>query len=445
MGFGSKQAINTFTPNHLLANSDGFMADKSKVLELHKKHKGKLEIASKVPLRTQEDLSTYYTPGVAYPCIEIKNDWLKSYDYTSKANTIAIVTDGTRILGLGDIGPEAGLPVMEGKAVLFKRFGGVDAVPLAIRTKDENEIVKFVQQIEPTFGGINIEDIASPKSFYIVNRLSDLLNIPVFHDDQQGTAVVILAGIFNALKLTGKKLKEVKIVINGTGSAGVGAVRLLSSLGVKKIYSIDSKGSIYVGREDLTDIKAEIAAITNPENLKGSLEDLVVGADILIGLSGKGHFGKDLISKMNEKPIIFALSNPDPEVDYEEGKRDGAFIIGTGSSETPNQINNLLAFPGIMRGLLDTHARKVNYEILVAASKAIAKSVGKKLSVDYIVPSMLDSRLAIKVTSNVAAAVAKAAAETGMARVKIEPSQIKFETAKRIKAAMKSEKRIASD
>lgn len=421
------------------------MADKEKVLELHKKHKGKVEIASKVPLRTQEDLSTYYTPGVAYPCLEIKNDWLKAYDYTSKANTIAIVTDGTRILGLGDIGPEAGLPVMEGKAVLFKRFGGVDAVPLAIRTKDEDEIVKFVQQIEPTFGGINIEDIASPKSFYIVDRLAASLNIPVFHDDQQGTATVILAGIFNSLKLTGKKLKEVKIVINGTGSAGVGAVRLLNSIGVKKIYSLDSKGAIYVGREDLTDIKAEIAVMTNPENLKGSLEDLVVGADILIGLSGKGHFGKELISKMNPKPIIFALSNPHPEVEYEQGKADGAFIIGTGSSETPNQINNLLAFPGIMRGLLDTHARKVNYEILVAAAKAIAKSVGRQLSVDYIVPSMLDTKLAIKVTSSVASAVAQAATETGMARVKLDSNEVRADTAKRIKSVMKTEKRIAQD
>ncbi|MDE1827968.1 MAG: NADP-dependent malic enzyme [Candidatus Micrarchaeota archaeon] len=418
------------------------MADKEKVLELHKRHKGKIETASKVPLQTQEDLSTYYTPGVAYPCLEIKEDWLKAYDYTSKANTIAIVTDGTRILGLGNIGPEAGLPVMEGKAVLFKRFGGVDAVPLSIRTTNEDEIVKFVQQIEPTFGGINIEDIESPKSFYVVDRLAASLNIPVFHDDQQGTATVILAGLLNALKLAGKNIKNVKIVINGTGSAGVGAVRLLSSIGVKRIYSFDSKGVIYEGRDDLTDIKAEIAALTNAEKFKGTLEEVVVGADVLIGLSGKGHFGKELISKMNEKPIIFALTNPVPEVGYEEGKSYGAFIIGTGSSELPNQINNLLAFPGIMRGLLETHARKVNYEILVAAARAIAKGVGKKLSPDYIVPSMLDQKLATKVTASVAAAVAKAAIDTGVARVKVDPADVKAETVSAIKKVIKAERKL---
>ncbi|MDE1850476.1 MAG: NADP-dependent malic enzyme [Candidatus Micrarchaeota archaeon] len=418
------------------------MADKEKVLELHRRHKGKIETASKVPLQTQEDLSTYYTPGVAYPCLEIKNDWLKAYDYTSKANTIAIVTDGTRILGLGNIGPEAGLPVMEGKAVLFKRFGGVDAVPLSIRATNEDEIVKFVQQIEPTFGGINIEDIESPKSFYIVDRLTASLNIPVFHDDQQGTATVILAGLLNALKLAGKNIKNVKIVINGTGSAGVGAVRLLSSIGAKRIYSFDSKGIIYEGREDLTDIKAEIAALTNAEKFKGSLEEVVVGADVLIGLAGKGHFGRELISKMNEKPIIFALTNPIPEVGYEEGKSYGAFIIGTGSSELPNQINNLLAFPGIMRGLLETHARKVNYEILVAAAKAIAKGVGKKLSVDYIVPSMLDQKLATKVTASVAAAVAQAAIDTGVARVKVNPAEVKADTVNAIKKVIKAERKL---
>jgi len=418
------------------------MADKEKVLELHRRHKGKIETASKVPLQTQEDLSTYYTPGVAYPCLEIKQDWLKAYDYTSKANTIAIVTDGTRILGLGNIGPEAGLPVMEGKAVLFKRFGGVDAVPLSIRTTNEDEIVKFVQQIEPTFGGINIEDIESPKSFYVVDRLAASLNIPVFHDDQQGTATVILAGLLNALKLAGKNIKNVKIVINGTGSAGVGAVRLLSSIGVKKIYSFDSKGVIYEGRGDLTDIKAEIAALTNAEKLKGTLDEVVVGADVLIGLAGKGHFGKELISKMAEKPIIFALTNPVPEVGYEEGKSYGAYIIGTGSSELPNQINNLLAFPGIMRGLLETHARKVNYEILVAAAKAIAKGVGKKLSVDYIVPSMLDQNLATKVTASVAAAVAQAAIDTGVARVKVNPAEVKADTVKAIKKVIKAERKL---
>lgn len=420
------------------------MADKDKVLELSKKSRGKIEIVSKVPLKTQDDLSTYYTPGVAYPCLEIKNDVSKVYEYTAKSNTIAIITDGTRILGLGDIGPEAGLPVMEGKAILFKRFGGVDAVPLAIKTKDEEEIVKFGQQIEPTFGGINIEDIASPKSFHVVDKLAASLSIPVFHDDQQGTATVILAGLFNALKLAGKKLREVKIVIDGTGSAGVGAIRLLHSQGVRKIYSVDSKGAIYEGRADLNDVKQEIATMVNPEKTAGTLEQLIVGADVLIGLSGKNKFGKELISKMNDKPIVFALTNPVPEIGYEEGKAAGAFIMGTGSSELPNQINNLLAFPGIMRGLLDTRATKVNYKILTAAAKAIAKSVGSNLGIDYIVPQMSDQKIAIKVAGNVASAVAQAAMDSNVARVKVDPAEVKRQTVLMIKQAIKAEKRLQS-
>ncbi|MGI0141808.1 MAG: NAD(P)-dependent malic enzyme [Candidatus Micrarchaeales archaeon] len=418
------------------------MVDKNKVLELSKKSKGKIEVVSKVPLKTQEDLSTYYTPGVAYPCLEIKKDVSKVYEYTAKANMIAIVTDGTRILGLGDIGPEAGLPVMEGKAILFKRFGGVDAMPLAIKTKDEAEIIKFVQQIEPTFGGINIEDIASPKSFHVVDRLAETMNIPVFHDDQQGTATVILAALINAMKLAGKKLKDSKIVIDGTGSAGVGAIRLLHSQGVKRIYSVDSKGAIYAGRSELNDVKEEISHMVNPEKKAGNLSDLVEGADVLIGLSGKNKFNKELISKMNDKPIVFALTNPVPEIGYEEGKQAGAFIIGTGSSALPNQINNLLAFPGIMRGLLDTRATKVNYETLAAAARAIAKCVGSQLSVDYIVPSMTDQKIAIKVGSTVAAAVAQAAIDTGVARIKVDPQNVKKETIQMIKKGIKAEKKL---
>ena len=420
------------------------MVDKEKVLEKSRRSRGKMEIASKVPLKTQEDLSTYYTPGVAYPCLEIKADKAKVYDYTFKSNTIAIVTDGTRILGLGDIGPEAGLPVMEGKAILFKRFGGVDAIPLAINTKDEGEIIKFIQQIEPTFGGINIEDIASPKSFHVVDRLTETLDIPVFHDDQQGTATVILAALINSMKLTGKKLKEVKIVIEGTGSAGVGAIRLLNSIGVKRIYSLDSKGAIYEGRADLNDVKEEISKMVNPEKKQGTLQDLVVGADVLIGLSGSGKFDRSLISKMNEKPVVFALSNPIPEIGYEEAKAAGAFIIGTGSSALPNQINNLLAFPGIMRGLLDSRARKVNYQILQAAANAIAKGVGSKLSVDYIVPSMVDQKIAAKLAANVASAVATAASKSGVARINLDPKEVKKDTIQLIKKAIKAEKKLTS-
>ncbi|MDE1825662.1 MAG: NADP-dependent malic enzyme [Candidatus Micrarchaeota archaeon] len=420
------------------------MVDKEKVLDKSRRSRGKMEIASKVPLKTQEDLSTYYTPGVAYPCLEIKADKAKVYDYTFKSNTIAIVTDGTRILGLGDIGPEAGLPVMEGKAILFKRFGGVDAIPLAINTKDEGEIIKFIQQIEPTFGGINIEDIASPKSFHVVDRLTETLDIPVFHDDQQGTATVILAALINAMKLTGKRLKDVKIVIEGTGSAGVGAIRLLNSIGVKRIYSLDSKGAIYEGRSDLNDVKEEISKMVNPEKKPGTLQDLVVGADVLIGLSGSGKFDRTLISKMNEKPIVFALSNPIPEIGYEEAKAAGAFIIGTGSSALPNQINNLLAFPGIMRGLLDSRARKVNYQILQAAANAIAKGVGGKLSADYIVPSMVDQKIAVKLAANVASAVAIAASKSGVARINLDPKGVKKDTIRLIKRAIKAEKKLTS-
>lgn len=420
------------------------MADKDTVLELHKKHKGKVEIVSKVPLLTKEDLSTYYTPGVAYPCLAIKDDVSKVYDYTSKANTIAVITDGTRILGLGDIGPQAGLPVMEGKAVLFKKFGNVDAVPLAIATKDEEEIIKFVQQVEPTFGGINIEDIASPKSFHIVERLSQLLNIPVFHDDQQGTAIVTLAGLINALKLAEKKMKDVKIVINGSGSAGVGIIRLLSYIGVKKIYVVDSKGLIYQGRTELNEIKEEIAKLTNPEKMSGALEDVVSGADVLIGVSIKGAFTGDLIKEMNEKPIVFALANPEPEIEYADAKAAGAFIVATGRSDTANQVNNLAAFPGTMRGLLDCRAKKVNPEILVAAANAVAKSVGAELSAEHIMPVMSDSKVATKLAGNIAAAVAEAAVKTGVAAIQVDPKQIRKNTILSIKRYAKLEKKVLS-
>ena len=330
------------------------MVDKVTALEKHRAKHGKIEMMGKVPVETTEELSTYYTPGVAYVSQEIKAHPEDVFTYTNKGNTLAIVTDGTRILGLGDIGPEAGLPVMEGKALLFKKFGGVDAVPVCIKKSSEEEILKFLQQIEPSFGAINIEDIESPKSLRIVREAAKLLQIPVFHDDQQGTAVVALAALINSLKLAGKG-KEAKIVLLGAGSAGIGIARLLSFAGFKNLYVLDSKGVIYRGRQDgMNEFKEEIALSSNPQNLQGGLEQAIEGADVFIGVSGiPGAFGKELIRRMAEKPIVLALTNPAPEITYQDARSAGAFIAATGSSATPNQVNNSVAFPGISRGLLE--------------------------------------------------------------------------------------------
>lgn len=421
------------------------MVDKEKVLELHKKHRGKMEIFGKVPLITQEDLSNYYTPGVAYASLAIKEDRSKVYDYTMKSNTIAIVTDGTRILGLGDIGSEAGLPVMEGKAILFKKFGGVDAIPICLKTKDEAEIIKLIENISPTFGAINIEDIASPKSFHIVDKLSDVLDIPVFHDDQQGTATVVLAALFNSLKLAEKKLANVKIVVNGSGSAGVGIVRLLHAAGAKRIYVVDTHGLIYEGRNTgMNEIKGEIAKLTNPEKLKGDLASITENADVLIGVSVKGAFSRELIQKMASKPIVFALANPEPEMSYSDAKAAGAFIVATGRSDTPNQVNNLLAFPSIMRGLLDSRARKLNQEILISAAKAMAKGVGKNLTQEHIVPALHNQKLLVKTSGLVAAAVVEAANRMGVARVHANPREVNQNTKALIRRYIKIEKKIVS-
>jgi malate dehydrogenase (oxaloacetate-decarboxylating) len=417
------------------------MVDKENVLRAHKVKGGKLEVFSKVPLVTRDDLSAYYTPGVATVCEEIHNSTEKVFEYTNKSNSIAIVSDGTRILGLGNIGPEAGLPVMEGKAILFKKFGGVDAIPLCISATNEDEIINIVKSISPTFGAINIEDIESPKSFRVVEKLSASLSIPVFHDDQQGTGVVALAALLNAIKLAGKD-KNAKIIINGAGSAGMGIVRLLTFSGFKNVYVVDSAGAIYDGRGGLNEFKQEIARTTNHEKLKGNLDDLVSGADVLIGVSKAGAFTQDMIRKMNEKPIVFALANPIPEISYDEAKKAGAYIVATGRSDTPNQVNNLLAFPGICKGLLEVRAKGINYEMLYSASIALSKVVGQKANPELIIPDIMDPKLSKKIAANLAAAVAESAMKTGMSRIEKTIAEVKKNTNDSIKRYSKIEKKI---
>jgi malate dehydrogenase (oxaloacetate-decarboxylating) len=419
------------------------MVDPESVLKVHKERKGKYEILSKVPLGTREELSTFYTPGVAYVSEAIARDESGAYEYTTKGNTIAIVSDGTRVLGLGDIGPKAALPVMEGKAILFKKFGGVDAIPICIGTKDENEIIKFATQIAPTFGALNIEDIESPKSIRIADRLARSLDIPVFHDDQEGTSVVVLAALLNAMKIAGKK-KDAKIVINGAGSAGIGIARLLTRASFSSIYVLDTSGLIYKGRkENMNEFKEEIAKSTNRDAKSGTLSEAAEGADVLIGVSQKGAFSKELISKMNERPIVFSLANPYPEIGYSEAKEAGAYVVATGASNTPNQVNNILAFPSIIRGLLDVRAKGLNYEMLESAAIAIAKSVGKDLSTEKIVPDPLEKNTAIKIAANVSAAVAAAAMKTGMARVEKDAKEVRKNTAGLIKRYWRMERKLA--
>ncbi len=419
------------------------MVEKSEVLEKHRMNKGKIEIMGKVPVETQEQLSTYYTPGVALVCNEIRAHPEGVYEYTNKANTLAIVTDGTRILGLGDIGPEAGMPVMEGKSLLFKKYGGVDAVPLCIRKSSEEEILTFLKQIEPTFGAINIEDIESPKSLRIVRRASELLQIPVFHDDQQGTAVVVLAALINALKLAGKG-KEAKIVLMGSGSAGIGIANLLHFAGFKRLYVLDSEGAIYRGRaQHMNEFKEEIALKSNPENAQGGLDGLIGGADVFIGASGiPNSFKKEFIGRMAGKPILFALTNPAPEIDYEEAKSAGAFIIATGRSDKPNQINNSLSFPGIVRGLLEVRATRATEEMLFGAAKVIAKSANKNLSPDCIMPLMSDRRAFLKVTQLVAAEIGATAIKLNLARTPKSAEEIKANTKALVQRYAKMERKL---
>jgi malate dehydrogenase (oxaloacetate-decarboxylating) len=384
-----------------------------KALKLHEKYHGKIKLMSKVKLRNREDLSVAYTPGVAEPCRKIAQNKEDVYKYTSKSNLIAVVTDGTAVLGLGDIGPEASLPVMEGKAILFKEFAGVDAFPIAIASKDVDEIVRTVKLISAGFGGINLEDISAPRCFEVERRLKAELDIPVFHDDQHGTAVVVLAGMINAFKLAGKEFSTVKVVISGAGAAGEAIAKLLLSRGVSNIILVDKVGAIYKGRpEHMNSEKEALANITNPEMEKGTLNDIMNNADVFIGVSAPGLLTKEMVKSMNDKPIVFAMANPIPEIMPDDAKEAGAFIVATGRSDYPNQINNVLAFPGIFRGALDVRAKDINEEMKIAASEALAQMVSSP-DAEHIIPDPFTPGLA----AVVATAVKKAAIETGMNRI----------------------------
>ena len=364
-------------------------------LKMHEEHTGKLEIASKVAVETKDDLSTAYTPGVAEPCRKIHENPVDAYKYTIKANTVAVVSDGTAVLGLGDIGPLGAIPVMEGKSILFKRFGNVDAFPICLDTKDTEEIIETVKRIAPVFGGINLEDISAPRCFEIEERLKKELDIPVFHDDQHGTAIVVSAGIMNALKLTGKKMEEVTAVVNGAGAAGISITKLLLSFGLKDAILVDRRGAIYEGRLGLNEAKEEIARITNRNKESGSLADVIKGKDIFLGVSAPGVLTAEMVSTMAKDPIIFAMANPTPEIMPDEARKGGAAVIATGRSDFPNQINNVLVFPGIFRGALDARATGITEEMKRAAAKAIAAIVtDEELSADHIIPDAFDERVA---------------------------------------------------
>lgn len=383
-------------------------------LRQHCRWRGKIEVISRVSLEDRDDLSLAYTPGVAEPCLEIEKDANKSFDLTRRGNLVAVVTDGTAVLGLGDVGPEAGMPVMEGKCALFKAFGDVDAIPLCIRSHDVDEIVNTVRLLAGSFGGINLEDISAPRCFEIERRLKECCDIPIFHDDQHGTAVVTLAAMLNALKLTGKKLDEISVVTNGAGAAAIAIVKLLFAMGLKDVVLCDTRGAIYKGRDNLNSVKAEMAEITNRQQKKGSLADVLVGADVFIGVSAPNCMTPEMVRTMNPDPILFPMANPVPEIMPEEALAAGAAIVGTGRSDFPNQINNVLAFPGIFRGALDVRASDINDEMKIAAAKAIAVRVSEsELCPGYIIPSALDKGVA----DDVAWAVAEAARRTGVARL----------------------------
>lgn len=387
----------------------------SESLRLHYKWQGKLDIVNKVPVECREDLSLAYTPGVAQPCIEINKNVDLSYELTGRGNTIAVVTDGTAVLGLGDIGPEAGMPVMEGKCVLFKAFGGVNAVPLCIRSKDVDDIVKTVTLLAGSFGGINLEDISAPRCFEIEKRLKETCDIPIFHDDQHGTAVVVLAAMLNALKVVGKRIEDIKVVTSGAGAAGIAVIKLLQAMGLKNVILCDSKGAIYKGREGLNPYKREMAEISNSNMEKGTLGEVIKGADVFIGVSAPGTVTEAMVRSMAKDPILFPMANPIPEIMPDEARRGGAAVIGTGRSDFPNQINNVVAFPGIFRGALDVRASDINDAMKIAAAKAIASLVSDdELAPDYILPQAFDPR----VRGVVASAVAEAAIKSGVARIK---------------------------
>lgn len=387
----------------------------SESLRLHYKWQGKLDIVNKMPVECKEDLSLAYTPGVAQPCIEINKNVDLSYELTGRGNTIAVVTDGTAVLGLGDIGPEAGMPVMEGKCVLFKAFGGVNAIPLCIRSKDVDDIVKTVTLLAGSFGGINLEDISAPRCFEIEKRLKETCDIPIFHDDQHGTAVVVLAAMLNALKVVGKRIEDIKVVTSGAGAAGIAVIKLLQAMGLKNVILCDSKGAIYKGREGLNPYKREMAEISNFNMEKGTLGEVIKGADVFIGVSVPGTVTEAMVRSMAKDPILFPMANPIPEIMPDEARRGGAAVIGTGRSDFPNQINNVVAFPGIFRGALDVRASDINDAMKIAAAKAIASLVSDdELTPDYILPQAFDPR----VRDAVASAVAEAAIKSGVARIK---------------------------
>ena len=386
----------------------------SESLKKHREWKGKIEVICRAPLENKDDLSLAYTPGVAQPCLEIQKDVNLSYDLTRRSNLVAVVTDGTAVLGLGDIGPEAGMPVMEGKCALFKAFGDVDAIPLCIRSKEVDDIVKTVSLLAGSFGGINLEDISAPRCFEIEEKLKACCDIPILHDDQHGTAVVTLAALLNALKLTGKKIEEIKVVTSGAGAAGIAIIKLLIAMGLKNVVLCDRQGAIYQGRDNMNQEKEEMAKITNLDCRKGTLEEMLTGADVFIGVSAPGCVTPEMVKKMNANPILFPMANPTPEIMPDLAREAGAAVVGTGRSDFPNQINNVLAFPGIFRGALDVRASEINDEMKIAAAKAIASFVtDDKLCAEYIIPSALDKSVA----QAVAEAVAKVARETGVARI----------------------------
>lgn len=390
------------------------MTIREEALKMHKEWKGKIEISSRATVRDAKDLTLAYTPGVAEPCLEIKKDVNLSYEYTRRWNMVAVITDGTAVLGLGDIGPEAGMPVMEGKCVLFKTFGDVDAFPLCIRSKSVDEIVNTITLISGSFGGINLEDISAPRCFEIERRLKKACDIPIFHDDQHGTAVVTLAAMINSLKVVKKNIKDISVVINGSGAAGIAVTRLMMSMGLKKVVLCDTKGAIYEGRDNLNAEKAEMARISNLENKKGTLKEVLEGSDVFIGLSAPGVLTGEMVKNMAKDPIVFTMANPIPEIMPDEAKKAGAKVIGTGRSDFPNQINNVLAFPGIFRGALDVRASDINDKMKIAAAEAISSLISdNELNAEYIIPSPFDTRVA----KAVAKAVAQAAKDTGAARI----------------------------
>ncbi len=390
------------------------MDKKEFALNQHEKWNGKIEVISRAKIETPEDLAVAYTPGVAEPCLKIAKDADLSYKYTRRGNLVAVVTDGTAVLGLGDIGPEAGMPVMEGKCALFKEFGDVDAFPLCIRSKDVDEIVNTVALLAGSFGGINLEDISAPRCFEIERKLKERCDIPVFHDDQHGTAVVTAAALLNALKFTGRKIEDIKVVMSGAGAAGSAIIKLLIELGLKNVIMCDRKGAIYEGREGLNEEKAKMAAITNREKQAGSLADVLKGADVFIGVSAPGTVTEEMVKTMAKDPILFPMANPVPEIMPDLAMKAGAAVVGTGRSDFPNQINNVLAFPGIFRGALDVRAKDINDPMNAAAAHAIANLIDEsELRADYIIPDPFDPR----VKEAVSAAVAKVARETGVARI----------------------------